>query len=256
MDGLDTGTYKAIAITADGLEPRFYNNKGDLASADSVSVTNGATTSGVDFILSAVGTDSKESDVVGTPIPLVFNTPMNRVIADAEDVDWFRFTATAGKVYRLSVTGGGFTMFGPNRGVFDGVTNVADNTASGALFNAAGWTAPTTGERWIGLSSRSSGSYTITLTEASARPPAADGDVDHPDFGPGDRRDGGHDHGDQLRGGATVKIGGVAATNVVFVGATTITCKAPALAGGALYDVRRPPSVDGTSQPEHDVPGR
>jgi hypothetical protein len=48
--------------------------------------------------------------------------------------------------------------------------------------------------------------------------------------------------------GATVTIGGVAASAVVFNGATSISCKAPALAAGVLYDVvvTNPSTLKGT----------
>lgn len=52
--------------------------------------------------------------------------------------------------------------------------------------------------------------------------------------------------GKYFRTGCTVKIGGVAATNVVFVSSTTLTCTPPAGAGYSNVVVTNPDGFDGT----------
>jgi pimeloyl-ACP methyl ester carboxylesterase len=43
--------------------------------------------------------------------------PLNRAFRDLEDTDWFRFTATAGKKYTITLSGGGgiWAIYGANR---------------------------------------------------------------------------------------------------------------------------------------------
>jgi hypothetical protein len=250
ISGLGTGTFKLIATASDNIEPQFFNGKTSLASADVFTVANGAITTGKNFAMAAVASDPGEPDDVKTPpgvlsrpesdsgpARLLPDAPQTRSFKDTEDSDWFRFTATSGKIYHVTVTGGGFTEYGPYFTVFDGVTKLVDNTASNAILSAAGWTAPTTGERWIGMSSAFSGSYTITLTEGVPGPPTPTVTSIAPTSGPATGGTAITITGTNFAAGATVKFGTVAATNVVFVGATTITCRAPALPAGLLYDV-------------------
>ncbi|MGE5278482.1 MAG: carboxypeptidase regulatory-like domain-containing protein, partial [Acidobacteriota bacterium] len=257
---LDAGTYKLICYVTDNLEPLFFNNKNSKATADNVVVANGAIVTGKDFVLTAVASDPGEPDGTGTPGvlsrperengPMLLRpgAPQTRSFADTEDTDWFRFTATSGKIYRLTITGGGFTQYGVYLGVFDGVTHAKDATASIAILVAPGWPAITSGERWIGISSAFSGSYTITLTESNPGPPPPTVTSINPTSGPAGGGTSITITGTNFVAGSTVKIGGVSATNVVFVGATTITCKSPALPAGILNDVvvTNPGPVTGT----------
>lgn len=258
---LDGGTYQLICYVTDNLEPKFWDNKNSKATADNIAVTNGSIVTGKDFVLAAVASDPGEPDDTGTPgsallrpeseagpMRLLPNAPVTRSFKDIEDSDWFRFTATSGKVYRLTVTGGGFTQYAPYLGVFDGVTKARDSIASATIMTASGWTATSTGERWIGLSSAFSGSYTVTLTESSPGPPPPTVTSINPTAGPAGGGTSVTITGTNFVGGSTVKFGGVAATNVVFVNATTITCKSPGLPAGTLNNVAvtNPGPVTGT----------
>ncbi len=249
INQLDTGTYKVVARTAALFEPRLYNNKATLATADNVSVTNGSTTSNINISLPAVAADPQEPDATGTPqvlarpelanapARLLPNVPLNRAFRDIEDVDWFRITHTAGMNYRVTVTGGGFTVYGVFFTAYDGTTKEQDPSATLALQLAGGWTAPNTGEKWIGISTALSGSYTISLTESGGGPPTPTVTGINPTSGPAGGGTSVTITGTNFAANATVKIGGQNATNVVRVNATTITCKTPALTGGTLNDV-------------------
>src|SRR5262249_19275481 len=161
---LDTGTDKLIFYASDNLEPQYYSGKSTLATATAISVVNGTITTGKNAALAAIPADPGESDDVGTPAGLsgpergagpprlLPDAPQHRAIKDGEDSDWFRFTATSGKVYQVAVTGTGFELYPPYLEVFDGTTKIEDSAASLAIVAAGGWTAPTTGERWIGMS--------------------------------------------------------------------------------------------------------
>ena len=238
---LGTGTYNLISYVPDGLEPAFKNG---------VSVTNGATTSVPDISQLAVADDPDEDDALTTPTPLfrperdagpprlLPDAPQNRAFQDTEDTDWFRFTATSGKVYRLTITGGGFSRYGGYVGIFDGVTHAPDTTATAQILLAAGWTVPSSGERWIGLSSAFSGSYTVTLTESNPGPPPPTVSSINPTSGPAAGGTTVTITGTNFVVGATVKFGAASATNVVVgAGGTTITCKSPAVAAGTLVDL-------------------
>jgi hypothetical protein len=249
IQSLDTGAYQLIAYDIGGLEPKFWNDKSSKAAADAVAVTNGQTVSGRDFDLVAVAADGGEPDDVGTPgllsrpeedpgpPRLLPDAPQARSFANTEDFDWFRFTATAGQVYRVSVTGGGFTHFAPFFGVFDGTTKLLDSVATSQIKTASGWTAPSTGEKWIGMTSAFSGAYTITLTAGGTGPPTPTVTSITPASGPAAGGTNVTITGTNFQSNATVTIGGVAATSVVRVNDTTITCKTPARPGGSLNDV-------------------
>ena len=247
--GLDTGTVNLIALAKDNLDYQFFDGKATLATADAIAVTNGAISAGKDFALVELPADPGEPDDVGTPAVLsrpetdegpprlLPDAPQHRSIKDGEDSDWFQFNVTAGMIYHVTIGAGGVTFYSPSLSVFDGTTKLPDQVASGSLGTVAGWTAPSSGTRWIGLSSSSSGSYTITLTVGAPGPPTPTVTSIAPASGPAAGGTAITITGTNFAAGATVKFGTVAATNVVFVGATTITCKAPALPAGALYDV-------------------
>ena len=52
---LPSGIYKVYTANSDSFVDEYYNNKPDWASADPISVTEGATTSGIDFTLAVGG---------------------------------------------------------------------------------------------------------------------------------------------------------------------------------------------------------
>ncbi len=247
--GLDTGTVNLIALSRDNLDIQFFDGKTTLATADAIAVTNGTISTGKDFTLVELPADPGEPDDVGTPSVLsrpetdegpprlLPDAPQHRAIKDGEDSDWFQIDVTAGMIYRVALSAGGVTLYGPTVSVFDGTTKLPDTSASATLFTASGWTAPSSGTRWIGLSSSTAGSYTLTLTVGAPGPPTPTVTSIAPTSGPATGGTAITITGTNFAAGATVKIGGVAATSVVFVGATTITCKAPARPAGALYDV-------------------
>jgi hypothetical protein len=246
---LDTGLYKLICYVSDHLEPLFSNDKHSLATANEVAVTNGSITPNIDFDLSSIvdGTGEPDDILPGGgllrpekeyPQRLQPDLALNRAFLDIEDSDWYSFTATSGKVYRLTITGGGFTLYGAYVGVFDGVTHASDIVASSFITSASGWTATASGLMWIGLSSAFAGSYTVTLTESAPGPPPPTLASINPTSGPAGGGTTVTLTGTNFVAGTTVKFGTQNATNVVIVNTTTITCKSPALAaGGTLYDV-------------------
>jgi len=249
ITGVPNGTYKLIAYVYDHLEPRFWNNKASLAAADDVVVSGGNVTTGKDFALVAIAdvTTGEPDDSVpksgllrpgtGWPEPLQPNASLNRAFRDIEDSDWYSFTATAGKVYRLTISGVPFTLYGAYVALFDAVTHARDNT-SASLLTPGGWTAPSSGARWIALASAFSSSYTVQLTESSAGPGPPTISSINPTSGPAAGGTTVTVTGTNFSAGTTVKFGTQSATNVVIgAGGTTITCKSPALPAGTLNDV-------------------
>ncbi|HTO76318.1 MAG TPA: IPT/TIG domain-containing protein [Thermoanaerobaculia bacterium] len=246
--GLDTGTVNLIALAKDNFDYQFFDGKATLATADAVAVTNGTITTGKDFVMAELPADPGEPDDVGTPgvlsrpesdpgpPRLLPDAPQHRSIKDGEDSDWFQFNVTSGMIYKLTITAGGVTLSSPTVYVFDGTTKLPD-AAAGAIVTASGWTATSSGTRWIGLSSGSAGSYTIALTVGAPGPPTPTVTSISPTSGPAAGGTAVTITGTNFAAGATVKFGTVAATNVVFVSATSITCKAPKLPAGLLYDV-------------------
>jgi hypothetical protein len=179
---LDTGVYKVIARTVALHDPRFYNNKTTLAASDDVGVTNGSTTQNINITVPLLGTDPLESDRVTPPPgltqrpqrtgppPLRPNAAQNRNFRDIEDVDWSEIAVVAGRNYRVTVTGGGFTAYGVFSTVYNEATKEQDLVASFTLLTSGGWTATFTGSIWLGLSTALSGNYTISLTETLPGP--------------------------------------------------------------------------------------
>ncbi|HEY7113692.1 MAG TPA: IPT/TIG domain-containing protein [Thermoanaerobaculia bacterium] len=247
--GLDTGTVNLVASSRDNFDYQLYDGKTTLATADAVAVTNGTISTGKDFTMVEVPADPGEPDDVGTPgvlsrpesdegpPRLLPDAPQHRAIKDSEDSDWFQFNVTSGMIYKVTITAAGITLINPSISVFDGTTKLPDYVAAGAIVTAAGWTAPASGTRWIGLSSSYAGSYTIGLTVSAPGPPSPTVTSITPTSGPAAGGTAITITGTNFVSGATVKIGGAAATNVVFNGATSLTCKAPARSAGALYDV-------------------
>jgi hypothetical protein len=249
IPGVPDGTYKVIAYVTDHLEPKFWNNKATLATADNVVVSGGHVTTGKDFALVAiadVAAGEPDDSVPGSgllrpgawPERLQPNATLNRAFRDIEDSDWYSFTATAGKVYRLTISGGPFTLYGAYVALFDAVTHARDTLGSSALLTAGGWTAPSSGERWIALASAFSSSYTVQLTEGSVGPGPPTISSINPTSGPAAGGTTVTVTGTNFVAGTTVKFGTASATNVVIGGGgTTITCKTPALPAGSLSDV-------------------
>jgi hypothetical protein len=181
---LDTGVYNVIARTVDRHDPRFYNAKTTLAAADDVGVTNGSTTQNIDITVPLLGADPLESDRVTPPPGLTQrpqrtgpprlrpNAAQNRNFRDIEDVDWSEIAVVAGRNYRVTVTGGGFTAYGVFYTVYNEATKEQDLTASFTLLTAGGWTATFSGAIWLGISTALSGNYTISLTETGGGPTA------------------------------------------------------------------------------------
>ena len=178
IESLPNGQFDVLVRNFGLLEPAIHSGK--------VTVAGGGSVEGIDFTQAPVADDTSEpNDVTTTPpglnrpesdalTPLRPNLALSRAFRDLEDVDWFRFTATAGKKYSVVISGGGgiFAIYGVFRTLFD-AAKVPDPVGASQIFLSTGWIAPTTGVRLLGISSAFSSSYTITLTEGTAGTPTA-----------------------------------------------------------------------------------
>jgi 5-hydroxyisourate hydrolase-like protein (transthyretin family) len=79
LPGIAAGSYRVGFIPADTYSPQFYNGKSSLATADTVSVTTGSTTSGIDAPL------TKGGEIAGTVTNASGHAPMAGVEVDVYD---------------------------------------------------------------------------------------------------------------------------------------------------------------------------
>src|SRR5262249_30744005 len=106
------------------------------------------------FVSDDHGNNAATSTAVAVP------SSTNGNIEVATDVDWFKFNATAGSPYNISVLLG-TVPYATIRVI--GTDGTSTLLSSGGFGPSAQWTAPTTGTYFVEVSSVSTGTYTIAL---------------------------------------------------------------------------------------------
>ncbi len=178
VPGLATGNYKVGFVPTETYLPQFYNGKANLATADPVSVTAGATTSAINAALAAGG------QITGTVTDASTSAPVENVEVDLYD--------STGAVVASAQTAsdGTYTISGLATGTYK-VGFVPTETYLPQFYNGKATLAaadpvsvtagsPTTG---INAALAAGGQITGTVTDASTSAPVGNVEVDAYDSG-------------------------------------------------------------------------
>jgi hypothetical protein len=98
---LPSGIYKVYTANIDSFVDEYYNDKSDWASADPVSVTQGSTTTGIDFTLAIGGKITGTVTLPGATTVFVFVDAVNTVTGETHST----FASGAGSSAGYEITG-------------------------------------------------------------------------------------------------------------------------------------------------------
>jgi hypothetical protein len=198
----------------------------------------GATPLVHDVSLEDVPIDAYEVNDLTNSLSLTFGVRYDRSFKSAEDVDWQKFPAVAGKYYKADLGGPIIRdRVRPSVALFDELTKNIDRRGAQELLQGT-WSPKVSGTYHLGASSSIAAGYTIELTESDSPvvPTPTVGSIS-PTSGPAGGGTAVTIKGTDFQPNSTVWFGAQWATNVTFVDSTTITCWTPSLGAGALYDL-------------------
>jgi hypothetical protein len=191
-----------------------------------------------DVSLEDLALDAYEADELTNPLSLTFGVRYDRSFKSAEDVDWQKFSAVAGKYYKADLGGPIIRdRVRPRVAMFDELTKNIDRRGAQELLLGS-WSPKVSGTYHFGASSSIAAGYTLELTESDTPvvPTPTVASIS-PTSGPAAGGTAVTITGTDFQPNATVWFGTQWATNVNVVDSMTITCWTPSLGAGALYDL-------------------